>query len=226
MTISAVGVVIPARDEEILLPASLEALGTAVDQLDGLSVHVVVVLDRCRDRTAAIVAAHPWVSAVTIDAGNVGAARRAGAKEVLRWAADTPFDQLWLANTDADSTVPADWLTGQVALASDGWDAVVGTVAVADWSEHHPSVSAGWAADYVTAEHHPHVHGANLGLTAAAYVDVGGWPRLPAHEDVELLRNLRSHRVVATAMLPVVTSARRSSRVTGGFGDAVKSIAG
>ena len=38
---------------------------------------------------------------------------------------------------------------------------------------------------------HEHVHGANLGFTLAAYRAVGGFPHLPVHEDVELVRALR-----------------------------------
>jgi hypothetical protein len=35
---------------------------------------------------------------------------------------------MWLANTDADSTVPSDWLIGMVSAANAGFQVVLGTV--------------------------------------------------------------------------------------------------
>jgi glycosyltransferase involved in cell wall biosynthesis len=224
--ISAVGVVIPARNEELLLPACLDSIRDAIAKVAPIPAVVVVALDSCTDASAQIAAERPWVSTVRTDASNVGLARRLGTEEVLRQLTDVPLDDVWLAQTDADSTVPSDWLAGQIALADEGWDVVVGTVAVADWSEHHPSVRTRWAADYNAYEHHGHVHGANLGLTAASYVAVGGWPALQADEDVALIRSLTQRRVVATATLPVVTSARREPRASGGFGDTLNGLAG
>jgi glycosyltransferase involved in cell wall biosynthesis len=226
MTISAIGVVVPARNEELLLPACLDSLEVAVARAAPTPVVVVVVLDCCTDASTRVVAERHWVKAVSIDSGNVGMARRVGTDVVLEQCAGTALGQIWLAHTDADSTVPPDWLTGQLALAADGWEVVVGTVAVADWSEHRPAVSLRWAAEYSALEHHPHIHGANLGLTAASYVAAGGWSALPAHEDVDLIQRLGGRRAVSTATLPVVTSARRDPRARDGFGDALNGIAG
>jgi hypothetical protein len=36
--------------------------------------------------------------------------------------------------TDADTLVPACWLRKQAHYAGQGWDAIVGTIRVADWS--------------------------------------------------------------------------------------------
>jgi glycosyltransferase involved in cell wall biosynthesis len=226
MRIAAIGVVVPAHNEQLLLPACLDALEIAVDAVAPILVTVVVVLDSCTDASAEVAAARPWVRSLCIDGGNVGAARRAGTDEALRLAAGLDPDRVWLATTDADSVVPPDWLSGQLALAADGWEAVIGTVAVDDWSEHHPSVATRWRAGYHPIEHHAHVHGANLGLTASAYLAAGGWPSLPAHEDVVLLKRLAGRRVVSTATLPVVTSARRQPRAVGGFGDTLRDLAG
>ena len=226
MTIEAVGVVVPARDEEDLLPHCLDALELAIRAVPPVPVWTVVVLDSCIDGSADVVAARPWVTAVHIDACNVGRARRAGTEEVLRRYNGLAPDSVWIATTDADSSVPAGWLSGQLALAADGWEAVIGTVSVADWSGHDPRVARRWGESYRAVEHHSHVHGANLGFTAAAYLEAGGWPALPAHEDVALLNRLKSRRIVATATLPVVTSARRDPRAAGGFGDALSGLAG
>ncbi|MYW03889.1 glycosyltransferase, partial [Streptomyces sp. SID3343] len=81
---------------------------------------------------------------------------------------------LWLATTDADSRVPAEWLTRQIAWAGRGWDAVAGTVRVRDWSRHPPGAQEAFEAHY--GRWHgvsPHVHGANLGFSGPAYLGVG-----------------------------------------------------
>ena len=46
----------------------------------------------------------------------------------------------WLATTDADSVVPANWLAHQVRIQRAGLHAWAGTVQVSDWSGHHPEV--------------------------------------------------------------------------------------
>ena len=51
--IEAVGVVVPAHDEETLLPACLRALRRAARRLS-VPVHVLVAADSCTDRTVAV----------------------------------------------------------------------------------------------------------------------------------------------------------------------------
>jgi hypothetical protein len=41
-----------------------------------------------------------------------------------------------------------------------------------------------------------------------------------------LLARLDGHRIVSTATVPVVTSARREARAVGGFGDTLNTLAG
>lgn len=80
--------------------------------------------------------------------------------EVLRLTAGADLAAIWLATTDADTVVPPGWLRRQVGHADQGWDVVLGTVSVADWSEHPPHVQAAFAARYESgARPHPHVHG-------------------------------------------------------------------
>ena len=50
--IKAIGVVVPAHNEEDLLPACLTAVRQAARVLAGMPVHLVVVADACTDRTA------------------------------------------------------------------------------------------------------------------------------------------------------------------------------
>jgi glycosyltransferase involved in cell wall biosynthesis len=224
--IEVVGVVIPARDEELLLPHCLDALEVALGALDGVPSHVVVALDRCSDRSAEVAGSYPWVHVVETDAGNVGAARGIGVDRVLQLVGTAPAERVWLATTDADSVVPPHWLTRQLALARGGWEVVVGTVVVDDWTGHPIDTGPRWHASYQPVEHHPHVHGANLGCSAAAYLDAGGWSPLESDEDVALLAALAHRRVARTATLPVVTSARRDPRAAGGFGDTLRELAG
>ena len=153
-------------------------------------------------------------------------ARAAGARSVLRWADGVAADNVWLATTDADSVVPSDWLMRQCALADQGWEVVLGTVEVADWSEHDVDVAPRWAANYRPVEDHRHVHGANFGCSAAAYLDAGGWAPLAIDEDVAMVEALAHRRVVRSALFPVVTSARRDPRAAGGFGDTLRALAG
>jgi glycosyltransferase involved in cell wall biosynthesis len=218
-------VVVPARNEQALLSACLDAIEISVLQVD-IPVFVVVVLDSCTDNTMAVAQARPWVTSICVDARSVGVARAAGAAAALRWAGDESHDDVWLATTDADSVVPPYWLSGQLELAAQGWEAVIGTVSVNDWSEHPARVQPLWASGYHAVEHHAHIHGANLGFTAAAYVDCGGWPALATNEDVAMVESLAGRRVIRTAALPVATSARRDPRAIGGFGDTLRDLAG
>jgi glycosyltransferase involved in cell wall biosynthesis len=230
--ITAVGVVVPAHDEEALLPACLASVRAALDRVRrtrGVVTRLVVVLDACRDGSAAVVAGRPDVVPILVAHRNVGAARAAGVDAVARLLPGRPAGRVWVATTDADSTVPPDWLTTQLDLADRGAAAVVGTVTVTDWSGHPDSSRARWTASYVAAERHPHVHGANLGATLAAYHAAGGFPPLATGEDVTLVHRLAEvtgSALVRTATVPVVTSSRRRGRAADGFADHLRGLAG
>lgn len=227
-----IGVVVPAHDEEELLVGCLTAIGAAVRALSSdagdetLRSVVIVALDACRDGSADVVARCPGVVPLVVDQRNVGRARAAGVTESLRRLA-LPDDAVWLATTDADCAVPPTWLTAQRDAADAGADAVVGTVRVADWSSHPPEVASRFAELYAHAgREHPHVHGANLGVRASALRRAGGVPPLALAEDVALVAALErtGARVLRSAEVPVVTSARPLSRTRGGFADLLRSL--
>ena len=145
--LAAIGVIVPVRDEEILLGASLHALLAAMSLpvVSELPVRVALVLDRCADRSGEIAAgfarrlrAGPRDHRLTViesRAGNVGSARHAGAGAVLEDLDGIGPERIWLATTDADSRVPRQWLAHQAAQRAGRVEAWAGTVKVEDWTE-------------------------------------------------------------------------------------------
>jgi glycosyltransferase involved in cell wall biosynthesis len=217
--IRSVGVIVPAHNEQDLLPSCLASLRRAMRAVRGTPVHLVVVADDCGDRTASV-ACHAGAAVVTVSARSVGAARAAGVREILRRTRHLDPADVWLATTDADTLVPARWLRQQARYASQGWDAVAGTVRVADWSGYRPATRSLFRERYGRGTGpHSHVHGANLGFRAAAYLGAGGFPDMPTAEDRALVAALTAagSPVLRTRALTVVTSARREARAPHGF---------
>lgn len=226
VVIDAVGVVIPAHNEEDLLPSCLAAVRQAAGQLS-IPVHVVVAADACTDRTAAR-ARGLGATVVETGARSVGAARRAGADRVLQRTRHLDPAAVWLASTDADTLVPHYWLTRQLRYAGRGWDGVVGTVTVADWAGHPRRVRSLFDRRYRSWHgRHPHVHGANLGFSAAAYLAVDGFKPLRTAEDHALVNDMQEAgiRLLRTTRIPVVTSARTRARAPRGFGWLLSTLA-
>ncbi|MBD8078417.1 glycosyltransferase [Cellulosimicrobium arenosum] len=221
--VDAILVVVPAHDEEQLLPACLDSVQRAVGALQaarpGAAVVALVVLDGCTDGSADVVAAAGMAGLVTDRAG-VGPARRAGVEAAvdLLGGAGTGADRTWLACTDADSVVPDHWLTRQLDLADAGADVVVGTVRPR-LDELSPDRAAAWRERHVPGSANGHVHGANLGVRLATYEAAGGFAAVVEHEDVGLVHAARRHgaRVVADARAEVLTSGRLQGRTPGGY---------
>ncbi|MCD2517104.1 glycosyltransferase [Massilia sp. G4R7] len=220
-----IGVAIPAHNEEAFLGACLDALLAAARDpaLDGEAVTVLVVLDACTDGSAQVVqdclprfaAVGVALDCIEVDERRVGAARAAGARHLLDAGAR------WLAFTDADTRVAPGWLAAQLALNA---DVVCGSVAVDDWSPHGQTAEALRAhfdGFYQDRDGHRHIHGANLGVSAAAYRAAGGFEAVPCHEDVLLVRALEGigARFAWSARPRVFTSARVDARARDGFGD-------
>jgi Glycosyl transferase family 2 len=224
--IEAVGVVVPAHNEEELLPQCLTALRRAAGALTA-PVRLLVTADSCTDRTAAVARGHR-ARVIDVRARSVGAARAAGMAELLRLTAGSDPAAVWLATTDADTVVPPGWLRRQLAYANQGWDLVLGTVTVADWDEHPPHMPAVFEARYrFGAGPHPHVHGANLGLRASAYLAAGGFRPLRTAEDHALLAAATEAgcRILRASDIAVTTSARRQARAPHGFSQLLRSLA-
>lgn len=221
--IQHIGVVIPARNEEELIGRCLDAVLGAARAVHPLPVTTIVVADRCSDRTATIARSH-GVEVVDSSAPGVGAARRTGVELVAARAAamGVPDEDVWVTTTDADSVVPPDWLTDHLSTAATGGRLVVGRV-VPDPVELEPEVLEAWH------DRHPvtstgHVHGANLAFRLDCYRAAGGFADLALHEDQMLVASMRALGVVARPGREVVTSARRWSRVSGGFADYLRAL--
>lgn len=221
----AAAVVIPARDEAAALASCLASVVAAADEAGAQhGVHIVVVADSCTDTTAGVAAAALAgmpASIVTAQVGNVGIARRIGARAAVRAWPSRPPGRTWIAMTDADTLVPRDWLRRQLDAARHGWCAVIGGIAVNDWSPRDPRLP--WLLTrYETAQRQAGraaVHGANLGVRADVLGVVGGVPALALAEDAALLDALDRAGVPVLHMADLVvrTSARRSWRAPGGF---------
>lgn len=212
------GIVIPAHNEQAVILDCLVAAKKAAlhPRLHGEAVEILVVLDHCTDLTAVHVT-ESEVYSLEIQARNVGVARALGAQALLARGAR------WLAFTDADTQVAPDWLAEQLALEA---DAVCGTVEVADWSAHGTHAELlrwHFAQTYTDADDHRHIHGANLGVSAAAYRAAGGFQHLACSEDVALVEALEAGgaRTAWSARPRVITSARSVARARGGFADAL-----
>ena len=214
-----IGVCIPAHDEEHLVGACLESVCRAAKhpELRGETVTIVLVLDSCQDATASV-ATHWPVTSLKISARNVGKARALGAEYLLRLGAR------WLAFTDADSRVSPRWLADQLSLKA---DVVCGTVEVGDWSGHGAHARQArhqFESTYADRNGHRHVHGANLGVSAWHYQQVGGFEDRICGEDQALVDKLASQGAhIAWSALPrVSTSGRPYSRVRDGFAGALR----
>jgi len=212
-----IGVVIPVHNEAALLADCLEAIHRAArdPRLDREPVDVVVVLDACTDRSQAVAARH-GAQVVSLDALCVGAARGLGASFALDSGAR------WIAFTDADTIVPPDWLAMQLAAEA---DATCGPVWIEDWSAHPYGVRERFLQHY-GAVGEPHIHGANLGISAAAYRRTGGFSPLLRGEDSALVTALvaRGAQLAWNASPRVTTSARWESVIEGGFASLLRNL--
>ena len=221
-----VSVLIPARDEEDLLPRCLESVLEARAALRRWETcDVIVAVDRSMDSTFVVAQKILGQHGVVMrsEAGIVGVARAMAAGVALQ--SKQRSSRLWLANTDADCCVPTSWLTDQLELADCGVEAVAGIIDVDSCEEHDEFVAERFRASYCLYSDgtHPHVHGANLGVRADAYRRAGGWADLRTAEDHDLWARLQASgaRTVSPSHVRVMTSGRRNGRAPMGFAGAL-----
>lgn len=222
-------VVIPAKNEEDTISSCLRSVVAAsrraAKDIDRLA--IVVVADGCTDRTVeiahSVLAPDPSSSVAECDLGNVALVRNFGVHVGRTALGFVRADRTWLASTDADTTVPNDWLVKHLAAASRGLRAIAGVVDI-DSFDGLPGIARRHFAETYTSllppsGDHPHVHAANLGVRLDAFDTAGGWGCLPRSEDRDLWTRLQQTgaRLESTIDLRVVTSGRSIGRVAGGF---------
>ena len=223
-------VVVPAHDEAEHLPRCITAIVTAGACLS-IPVLVVVVLDACSDRSAALAGRFGEdVHFVEVDARNVGAARAAGFAYTRSVYGIKGSDEsrIWCATTDADSRVDADWLVRQMDADA---DMVLGVVRVTNWRRVPAAAIRRYLAAYRAKARdrgagHGHVHGANMGFRAESYWATGGFATLATGEDVDLVRRFEEQglRIHRDAESSVETSARQQGRAPRGFAAHLRSV--
>ncbi|MFI5615604.1 glycosyltransferase [Amycolatopsis sp. NPDC051903] len=216
--IDAVAVVVPARDEAALLPGCLAALDLSLSRLPaGIGRVVVVVADRCADKTAAIARRSGAHVVPNTEFTTIGAVRDLGCRTALAALPAHEPSKILLLNTDGDTEVAGAWAERHLARARRGWHASAGP---AQLSEPFPGTRDA-AARYrgIVARDKPNVYGANLAVRADAYRAIGGFGPIATGEDHALWQRLgeagfrRCHEPAAR----VFTSPRRQGRAPGGL---------
>lgn len=222
-------VVVPARNEEDRIAACLRSILRASENASSLvdRLAIVVVADTCTDQTIeiarSVLATQPRAVIAECDLGNVAMVRALGVDVGRKLLGPARPERTWIANTDADTTVPGDWITDHVAAARRGLCAIAGVVDVETFEGHPPFARQYFAEMYTallpTTGNHPHVHAANLGFRLDAYDAAGGWGCLPRSEDRDLWTRLQriGANVESPSGLRVTTSGRSVGRVVGGF---------
>ena len=234
----------PAHNERDLVARTIESVHRAIDGASAKLAKscLVIVADRCTDDTVDVAKrtisatkpshrTHQTMVAEAI-ARNVGSARSIGTSlghTLLRGAAPRA---IWVANTDADTSVPSSWISDQIRWADKGYAAVAGIVGIDSFDDYPAGVERRFLETY-TAKlpgedvDHPHVHAANMGLRLDAYLATDGWACISRSEDRNLWTQLasRGYRTRAPSSLRVETSGRRRNRITDGFAASLAALA-
>lgn len=226
--VTAVGVVVPARDESRLIGACLRSVLVALRALPStVEPALCVVADRCTDDTAQVARAalHGWPEArvvISRSPATIGEIRDLGLAHLnLR---GHPAAHVWLLSTDADTTVAPDWALRHLDLARRGAHAVAGVALLADHSALPAAVARHYASLLDEArrpEGHGNVYAANLGVRADAFRAVGGFGAVARGEDHDLWHRLTQagYRCQYATGPRVLTSARHRGRASGGLAD-------
>ncbi len=242
-------VVVPARDESATISPCLRSVGDSLRQAVAAGavgrIAVAVVGHNCTDdtldRAARALSGLPHVLVSDSTSTNVGDVRALGVRAVLdllprrvvrpyRSAAGRGSPrEVWILNTDADSIVPATWVTDVLGAAAGGHQAVIGMAQLPDPTgmdavdrQRNPAAVAAYRRIVRNGLHersHEHVYGANLAVRADAYAAVGGFGSVALGEDRALLDALISHGrpIVRPRGVVVTTSDRRHGRAVGGL---------
>jgi hypothetical protein len=236
--VTQVVVVVPARDEEADIGATLRSVCASLDEArsQGLVGEALleVTAHRCTDHTEsrarAVLRGRTEGRVLRDDSTqSVGEVRDAAARRGLAALPDRPRDT-WVLSTDADTRVGTGWV-GDI-LREAARTSVVAVVGLAPLDQWHGGEQGDRAyadllaskmltADEQALHQHDHVYGANLAVRADAYLDVGGFAHAVHGEDQALLDALvaAGHPVLRTRSIAVTTSGRLRGRAAGGLAE-------
>lgn len=216
---SDLAVIVPARNEEKLLPGLLAALVAQTDQ----RFTVVLVDNASTDRTAALAVGYPLnISVISELSLGAGTAADTGFRHAIEAGA------LFLARTDADCLPAPDWIAKIRHHFHRGAEMICGR-SLPRRDEHSGPLTRHLYPRFVRAAalygRYQHrgpdyltpfvlVHGHNLALTADLYLRSGGTPRellTDGSEDVTLLNRCRrvTSRITRANDVLVESSLRR-----------------
>jgi len=217
--------------------------------LDHTRYEVLLLCNNCTDASAhyarRFARQHPTFALHIIERtfpphqANVGHARRLLMDEACRRLIAGGRPRGVICSTDGDTCVAPTWIATTLDAIRQGADAVGGRIITSATERAHmpPGLRARYLRDgayqYFAAEleemldpdpydpwprHHQHF-GGSIAVTTAIYRRIGGLPRVPVYEDVELHRALLrvDARIRHTPSVRVVTSARRAGRAEGGM---------
>ncbi len=159
----------------------------------------------------------------------VGAVRDLGIRHVLRELQPHEPSTVWLLGTDADTTVPPDWVLAHLRYAASGTAGVAGMADLDGFETLSPQARGRYLAlmaRRTDGAHHHNVYGANLGVRADAYLAVGGFPADGVGEEHLLWERLQAagYPVEKPGAVRVRTSARTLGRAAGGLADLLHSL--
>jgi len=224
-------VVVPARDEERWIAGCMAAL--AGQTVACGSFEIVLVADACSDGTVAAARAAADALSLALDVipgpgTGSGGARRAGMDAAAERLLSAGRPNGLLATTDADTRPAPDWLARQLIHLGNGALVVAGLVEL-DSAELHGAVRRRRESDAAVrladvraldpAAAHHHFAGASLGMTAAAYRQVGGLEPTAALEDEAFAERLQAHAIpiLRASDVRVRTSVRTDGRARRGL---------
>ncbi len=199
MTIS---VVIPAYNEEELLPKTLASLS----QLDRKPDEIIVVDASSTDRTAEV-ARNAGAVVITVPKQTIGIARQ---QELLKATGDI------VAMTDADAILPHDWLNRiERAFSKDGVVGYFGGFHVFDGPTAYKffinTIQPLWNVFLFTIFRMPMATGQNMAFYRTLALEAGGFPpKFKMAEDIEIARRMMTKgKIIFTQKEYVSASGRR-----------------
>ncbi len=205
-------IVIPAFNEEKLLPATLTAVVTAASALteNGIAHEVIVCDNNSTDRTAAIAREH-GAQVIFEPVNQIGRARNTGA---------TLATGEWLLFLDADSTPSRELFADLAAALRDGCICYGGCAVKLDEAHRAGDILLGCWHRIAKGLHY--AAGSFLFVRREDFEATGGFSKiLFASEELELSKRLkrmarqRQQRFVFLTTHPLITSARKFRLHTG-----------